>query len=625
MSEQLALPTAVDELDRRLHSDATPQDLFQVLRTLQRLGMSKQDLTVHIERIRAINDVTVNSSVLEENALVALDIVHEVGQYLSLRWDSAEMARIYLARCISRQAIAASLQYAFQPSDLLPRRPTWSPSKDIEPQIINREYNDIREMLRAPQRAEFYRVPKVSYVTRPAALLTYPDRISYEALVQDISISLNENAPPSVHWPRGREFAADSYSAFSHAPQGWTSEYVAVTDIESFYESISHSLLSLFLGSHLAVKIPCLHALENFLDTVMASELGLPQGPPGSEVLASAFLVPVDRTLIARGWPVSRYADDYIIGASSIVDARRKLEYLEGILREIGLTLNPHKTKIMQRQTYIDGLEQPPPRVLALRNRIIGSREEYLRSSEDPVEVERILRDLGADDEILWGLLYHETMNIDEVIEEIRGNLTPSLTASYVELLRETAVSLSRRQFPNDMHGAGRDLAECLVLLASAGQQVSFADLNAIQQWFPQLAPYTAAYLSHTAAANPVGVRDFLYRWLHPEADTDWVTATLCQVAESKPELVDQRLRETLVGVVRDHSRGMLSRMVSVRVLAAADSLDPESWELLTSEASPAVRSELFFAAQQNRDNYPVSTGTLILDGGTTIDGENTK
>lgn len=625
MSEQLALPTAVDELDRRLHSEATPQDLFQILRTLQRLGMSKQDLTVHIERLRAANEVTDDDFALEENALTALDIVHEIGHHLSLRWDAVEMARIYLAKCISRQTIAASLQYALQPSDLLPRRLTWEPSDDIKPQIVSKEYSNIREMMGVPQRAEFYRVPKVGFTTRPAALLTLADRISYEALVQEISPSLNESAPPSVHWPRSRESPPNSYATFSEAPRGWASEYVALTDIESFYESISHSILSLFLSSHMEVKRPYLHALENFLDAIMVSSVGLPQGPPGSEILASAFLVPIDKALIALGWPTSRYADDFIIGADSIVDARRKLAYFEEILREVGLTINPAKTKIMRRQTYIDGLEKPPARVRALHDRIKEFGEEDLRRPENLEEIEGILRAVGADDEILWGLFYHETMDIDEIIKELRDILTPSMAANYAELLRETASSLAHKEFPDDMRKTGLDLAECMILLASAGQQVSLADLNVVQQWFPSLAPYTAAYLSHTAEANPLPVRDFLHQWLYSEADTDWVTATLCQVAESRPELVDKRLRETLVGIARDRSRGMLTRMLSVRVLAAAGSLDAQTWEILTSEASPAVRSELFFAAQENVENYPVGVNILMLDGGPSSDGEDIK
>src|ERR1700722_11075152 len=125
MPEELSVqPTVLAELGRQIAShDTTDEDIFLPLRALQRLGLSSADLMVHIERIRDANDVTIDHDVVEENCLLALDMIVGTLPHESLRWDSAETARIFLPKVVRPELLSRGLAAALKPSDMLPPRP----------------------------------------------------------------------------------------------------------------------------------------------------------------------------------------------------------------------------------------------------------------------------------------------------------------------------------------------------------------------------------------------------------------------------------------------------------------------------------------------------------------------
>lgn len=121
MSDELELPTALDALQGLFSADvpAHADQLAQVLRALQRLGLRREELLVHVERIRAINEVTSDSPTTEDACLIALDIIAGT-QRESLAWSPSEAAAAWLPRTLTAAAIANSLPFALSPSDLLP-------------------------------------------------------------------------------------------------------------------------------------------------------------------------------------------------------------------------------------------------------------------------------------------------------------------------------------------------------------------------------------------------------------------------------------------------------------------------------------------------------------------------
>ena len=197
MSESVAIPAALDELDRRLRSSTDQAELIQVLRALQRLRLSEADLCVHIECVRATNDATEQNEDIDENCLLALDLV---GGYTTggLSWDAATMAPIYLGAVLDREALNAGLAHAVHPNDLLPRRPSDRLPRNVADRLVKWVDTRLRAHDYTVEPADIYRTPKSAFTTRPAALLALPDRLALEALAEMISTPLDEALPPGV-------------------------------------------------------------------------------------------------------------------------------------------------------------------------------------------------------------------------------------------------------------------------------------------------------------------------------------------------------------------------------------------------------------------------------------------
>jgi hypothetical protein len=607
MSEELSVRSAALALLRRQleSSDSTADDILLPLRGLQRMGLNNTDLQVHVERIRAINDVTDNSRVIENNAVLALEMIEGLLSEYSLRWDPAAMAQVYLPKVLNSDILKRGLATALRPSDLLPPRADVTLSGKQVTDILNIVLMRLMGFEREPQRADFYRVPKAGLTTRPAALLALEDCITWEGLASQIADRLEGTLPNTVIWPRPSATEA-SYSSFAVIPEQWEGAYTVLADIESYYECVDHVLLATFIGGQLSAPVSYTRALESFLDAIMAASSGIPQGPSASETFASAYLLTIDNVLYKNGWVFARYADDYLIEANSVVDGKRKVEALETMLRELGLRLNASKTKIMRRETYLDNLRKPSQRVEQLRAEIRRNTEVQLLESTDSDEVDEFLREAGVDDEALWALFYTHTTTLEEVINEFREILQPPLIDAYAQYFIETAVSLLRREgIPSDMLTKEHDLRECLVVMSSAGHRVNLSLVSETLKWFPHLAQHTAVYLKSIVQADADSVRRLIMDWLNPVSDTDWVTAWLCNVPESHPEIIDTSLQALMTSLVRDSNVGLLTRTGAARALAAGLMLDSDSYRQLFREATPAIRSELFWTRWAAPERYP--------------------
>ena len=330
MSESVAIPAALDELGRRLRSSTDQAELIQVLRALQRLRLSEADLCVHIECVRATNDATEQNEDIEENCLLALDLV---GGYTTdgLSWDAATMAPIYLGAVLDREALNAGLAHAVHPNDLLPRRPSDRLPQDVADRLVKWVDTRLRAHDYTVEPADIYRTPKSAFTTRPAALLALPDRLALEALAEMISTPLDEALPPGVLWPRGRIENHAQRASIDHRsrPLEWDSKYVVKADIADFYGSVDHTILGLVTSTHLEMPWKYGQAVESLLTALMGIDHGLPQGVPASDLLASTFLLPIDSRLAELDATYIRNGDDYFFPASSVDEARSTLQRLE--------------------------------------------------------------------------------------------------------------------------------------------------------------------------------------------------------------------------------------------------------------------------------------------------------
>ena len=606
MSRELSLhPYAISRLVETLKSpETTAARLHVTLRTLQRLGLSQADLRVHIERARAANDATIALESLEDNALLALDIVDGRAKAMSLDWGRASQAAMLLPGIFQQYSIDLSVRSAFQPSNLLP--PRSAQPRDDEASLRVAEY--MQEKLARfeirPAAAELVRVPKSGMTSRPAALLAPEDRVILECFAAIASGRLDAALPPTTVWPR--RIAQDSaFRQFRLIPKNWHSPYVIVADIESFFDTVDHEILAHISAGSLELGQDYADGLASFLDVVMSGRAGLPQGPLGSEVLASLHLLPLDLALTEAGWEYARFADDFAIAASSILDGRNKIRQLEVLLQQLGLRLNSAKTRVLSAETYEESTERPSKRVRELRTKIRDIAEQSLMHLDDSQDLENALSTLGVDEELMFGLFYHGHTTLTKVLDQIRDKLEPPLARAYARFVTDLSRRLERRDLPNDMLATEADLREALTFISSAAEPIDLKHLSVIVDWFPRLTEQAATYLQVQTEDNLPPVRDFLIRRLNLRDEGDWATAWYCYVAQMQAGLVTGDIESALRRLAIDPVSGVATRVGAVRALAAAGKLTLPEWQAALNVGSSAVRAELLLEQLANPLVYP--------------------
>ncbi|MGH2713973.1 MAG: group II intron reverse transcriptase/maturase [Thermoleophilaceae bacterium] len=136
----------------------------------------------------------------------------------------------------------------------------------------------------------------------------------------------------------------------------WRYDWAIDLDLRSFFDSLDHSLVQ--RGSsphHRAVDPPLRGAvaeapLQREDGTLVARDRGSPQGSAISPVLANIFLHYALDLWLAReipAIPFERYADDVMLHCKSESQARVVLDAIAERLAQVGLELNPDKTRIV--------------------------------------------------------------------------------------------------------------------------------------------------------------------------------------------------------------------------------------------------------------------------------------
>src|SRR5262249_34904011 len=131
------------------------------------------------------------------------------------------------------------------------------------------------------------------------------------------------------------------------------------------------------------VEAPAL--LTELLSEVEQRSFGLPQLLESSDQLSEVYIRIVERDLVRRGLLIWRYNDDFRIAVKPYGDALEAIERLAASAREIGLTLNDHKTRTPGLFNYL----------FSHTNLQIDDKSAKI----DPNDVELIVTDYLADDE----------------------------------------------------------------------------------------------------------------------------------------------------------------------------------------------------------------------------------
>jgi len=157
---------------------------------------------------------------------------------------------------------------------------------------------------------------------------------------------------PSSKW---QEFWHHSLSRARMSRCKW----VAIADITDFYNQIYHHVLQNQLVEA-GVPKGVVKAIFNLLKTITHGvSRGIPVGPHSVHLMAECALIPVDRSLLDRGYDFCRYADDMHFFCDSQEHAEIALYDVADVLdAHQRLTLQRQKTKVVSAKDF-QSLAQP--------------------------------------------------------------------------------------------------------------------------------------------------------------------------------------------------------------------------------------------------------------------------
>lgn len=130
-------------------------------------------------------------------------------------------------------------------------------------------------------------------------------------------------------------------------------EYVVDVDLKSYFDTIPHGRLMSRLRERVADG-RVLDLVESFLRAGILDgleetepEMGAPQGAVLSPLLSNIYLNPLDHLMVAKGFEMVRYADDFVILCRSREEAEQALALVRQWCEAEGLTVHPSKTKVV--------------------------------------------------------------------------------------------------------------------------------------------------------------------------------------------------------------------------------------------------------------------------------------
>lgn len=135
---------------------------------------------------------------------------------------------------------------------------------------------------------------------------------------------------------------------------GW--RRVLDADIDDFFNQVACDLLETFLRADLPDDslLPLIHAwVETGLSDPERAR-GIPLGSPLSPLLANIYLHRLDTGLDEQGWPVVRYADDFVVFARSREQVEQAYQDVEQVLAGLRLRYEPSKTRLT---SFEDGFD----------------------------------------------------------------------------------------------------------------------------------------------------------------------------------------------------------------------------------------------------------------------------
>lgn len=212
-------------------------------------------------------------------------------------------------------------------------------------------------------------VPKPSTTLRTMSMMSVPDLIVYQALVNVIADQVhpflvtheNQHVLGNLYAGTGKRWMLQpwrrQYSRFVKRIESLYLDgnpWIASTDVVAFYDTIDHERLNSIVSKYSGDDPKFLDMFKKCLSIWSAHNgsnamsRGIPQGSNASDFLANLFLFDIDREMIVHGYHYVRYVDDVRILGPDKPTVQRGLILFDLELKRAGLVAQVSKTSVHQ-------------------------------------------------------------------------------------------------------------------------------------------------------------------------------------------------------------------------------------------------------------------------------------
>jgi RNA-directed DNA polymerase len=205
-------------------------------------------------------------------------------------------------------------------------------------------------------------IPKGDGKMRPLGIPTVKDRIVQQAVRLVIEPIFESGFCEGSYGFRAERGCHDALREVDRLLKaGYT--HVVDADLQSYFDTIPHERLMARVEERVSDG-RVLDLIRGWLTADILQGLdrwtplqGSPQGAVISPLLANIYLDPLDRLMAERGYPMVRYADDFVILTRSHAEAEAALALVRAWVTANGLTLHPVKTRIANCRKKGNGFE----------------------------------------------------------------------------------------------------------------------------------------------------------------------------------------------------------------------------------------------------------------------------